>query len=403
VTAGFLRNEQPRLLFGRLNEQSGFGLDPNARVDRLRIADQQKVEILRALVREARLIVMDEPTAALGADDTMRLLEVIRALRAGGATIVYVSHFLSDVLNLVDEVTVLKDGVVVLEGVPAAGQTAETLVTAMIGRQVDTAYREKQPPTGNGMPVLSVRELACGKAFADISFDVAAGEIVGLAGLVGSGRSEVVRAIFGAERLDAGSIVLHGRPVSIRTPRDAVRAGIAMIPESRKDQGLLMGRPVLENVSLPHLDSFSWGPFLQGERERRSVESTSRQVDVRTESLAAPIYRLSGGNQQKTLFARWLLQRPAVLIADEPTRGVDVGAKVAIHELIAALAASGTAVIVISSDFDEVARLAHRALVMRSGRIVAEYRGGEVTEANLVHAAFGTTEEAALKEQGAPT
>jgi simple sugar transport system ATP-binding protein/ribose transport system ATP-binding protein len=390
AAAGLLRRRSPRDLFAALDTRTGFRLDPDRRVHTLRIADQQKVEILRALVREARLIIMDEPTAALAADDHARLFEIIRQLRDDGVTIVYVSHFLAEVLALVDDVTVLKDGVVVSTS-EARAQTADSLVTAMVGRALSLRRQQKHIPAERGRIVLSVRGLARVGVFDEISFDVRAGEILGLAGLVGSGRSEVARAIFGADRLDGGTISVDGRPVRIRTPRDAVRAGVVMLPESRKDQGLLMRRPVRENVSLPHLEALSHGPFVDGHAERRSVDEITAKVDLRARSLSSPIRTLSGGNQQKALFAKWLLRGPALLIADEPTRGVDVGAKEAIHELLAGHAAQGTAIILISSEFDEVAHLAHRVLVMRTGRIAAELEGEGVTEGALVHAAFGTT------------
>jgi len=394
---GFLNGRAARERFNVLNERTGFGLEAGRRVATLRIAEQQKVEILRALARDARLLIMDEPTAALPAQDKERLLEIVRTLRGAGVTIVYVSHFLDEVLGLVDDVTVLKDGGVVLS-TAAEGQTADSLVHAMVGRAVSLQKSATKPAFDRDRVVLSAQGLGRHGAFEDVSFDVRAGEIVGLAGLVGSGRSEVARAIFGADRLDAGTVAVEGTARRLRRPIDAVRAGIAMLPESRKDQGLLMRRPIRENIALPHLAQLSHGPFLDGRRERRAVGAVALKVDVRARTLTAPVRELSGGNQQKALFAKWLLQSPAVLIADEPTRGVDVGAKAAIHELLLSLAADGAAVILISSEFDEVARLAHRVLVMRTGRIVAEFEGTDVTEPALVHAAFGTAAAPAAEE-----
>jgi ABC-type sugar transport system ATPase subunit len=388
---GFLRPAEQRRLFAELNARTGFGLEPNVRVDSLRVADQQKVEIMRALARDARLIIMDEPTAALPAADHQRLFEIIRQLCDDGVTVVYVSHFLKEVLALADDVTVLKDGHVVLAS-PANEQTPESLVTAMIGHALERTTSTKRAKVESAPVVLSVRGLARAGAFEDVSFDVHAGEILGLAGLVGSGRSEVVRAIFGADRLDEGTVMLDGRTLTIRGPRDAVRAGIAMLPESRKDQGLLMRRSIRENVSLPHLARLSRGSFVDQRHERRAVAEVAAKVDLRASSLAAPVQGLSGGNQQKALFAKWLLGRPKVLIADEPTRGVDVGAKEAIHELIAALAADGAAVILVSSEFEEVARLPQRVLVMRAGRVVGEFEGEDVSEPRLIRAAFGASE-----------
>jgi ABC-type sugar transport system ATPase subunit len=389
---GFLRPAEQRRRFTELNERTGFGLEANVRVDSLRVADQQKVEIMRALARDARLIIMDEPTAALPAADHQRLFEIIRQLCNDGVTVVYVSHFLKEVLALADDVTVLKDGHVVLAS-PASEQTPESLVTAMIGHALERETSTTRTKVDSAPVTLSVHGLSRAGAFEDVSFDVHAGEILGLAGLVGSGRSEVVRAIFGADRLDEGTVTLDGRTLRIRGPRDAVRAGFAMLPESRKDQGLLMRRSIRENVSLPHLARISRGPFVDQRQERRAVAEVATKVDLRASSLTAPVQGLSGGNQQKALFAKWLLGRPKVLIADEPTRGVDVGAKEAIHELIAALAADGAAVILVSSEFEEVARLPHRVLVMRAGRIVAEFEGEDVTESRLIRAAFGASEE----------
>ena len=399
TTATLLRSRAPRQRFAELNDRTGFGLDANRRVDTLPVAAQQKVEIMRALMRHARLVIMDEPTATLTAGDHERLFEIIRDLASDGVTIVYVSHFLEEVLALVDDVTVLKDGALVRTA-PAREETARSLVRAMVGRDVTIEHPVKADAGGRSEVVLSVQGLGRKGAFEDISFDVYAGEILGLAGLVGSGRSEVARAIFGADRIDAGSMHLDGKALRVRQPRDAVRAGIAMLPESRKDQGLLMRRPIRENVSLPHLRRLSNGPFVSVRRERAAVAQVAGQVDIRARSLAAPVRSLSGGNQQKTLFAKWLMGSPRVLIADEPTRGVDVGAKAAIHELLISLASKGTAIVLISSEFEEVIRLSERVLVMRAGRVVTELRDDEITQRALLHASFGTDEELDESEVG---
>jgi ABC-type sugar transport system ATPase subunit len=386
---GFVRRRSMRSRFDTLCERAGFDLPAHALTGTLRIADQQKVEILRALAREAKLIVMDEPTAALTADESERLLNIVRGLRARGTTIVYVSHFLSEVLSIADAVTVLRDGRLIRTA-PAASESPQSLVTAMLGRTMDMTFPDKAFPPDEASAVLSVRGLARRGVLEDISFEVRAGEIVGLAGLIGSGRTEVARAIFGADHRDSGEIVLDGRPLRIRSPRHAIRAGIAMLPESRKDQGLLMRSPIVQNVSLAHLADVCQSGFVAPLRERRRVSELTERVDVRAPRLKAWVSTLSGGNQQKVLFAKWLFRPPKLLVADEPTRGVDVGAKRAIYGLIHSLAAGGMAVLLISSEIEEVLGLAHRVLVIRGGRLVAEFDGRVATEDDVLHAAFAT-------------
>jgi ABC-type sugar transport system ATPase subunit len=366
----------------------GLGLDPDALVGALRLADQQKVEIMRSLARNARVIVMDEPTASLSPFEAGRLFEIVRQLADSGTTVVFISHFLEDVLALCDTVTVLRDGAVVRTA-PSARETPESLVTAMIGRSLETTFPERRPPPPDAPVVLSVRGLSARGRFQDVSFDVRRGEIVGLAGLVGSGRTEVARAIFGADPLSAGEIKVDGRSVSIRSPSGAVRAGIALLPEARA-QGLVLGRSIAENVSLPHLGRLSTASVVRRGRERRAVVRALELVGRAGADLLAPVGGLSGGNQQRVLFAKWLLEPPKVLIADEPTRGVDVGAKAAIYGLLARLAADGLAIVLISSEHEEVLGLAHRTLLMRNGRIAGELSYEEASAAAILALAFGT-------------
>ncbi len=367
--AGFLRRRELRGRYAALTRRVGFELPGTAGAGQLRTADQQKVEILRALYRDAELIVMDEPTAALGRPDVETLHGIIRSLARSGTTIVLVSHFLGEVLELADDVTVLRDGHVVRTG-QAAGQTEDSLLGAMLGRSAGAAFPARRA-VPDGAPVLLSVDRLVAPGVAGVSLQVRAGEIVGLAGLVGAGRTELARAIYAA-------------------PRSALRSGIAMIPESRKEQGLLLGRSVAENVSLASLRQVSRGALIARGRERQAVRQILARLDVRTAGQAGPAGALSGGNQQKLLFARVLLTQPRVLLADEPTRGVDVGAKRAIYELLTDLAARGLGVLLISSDIEEVLGLAHRVLVMRAGRIVAELSGGAATEAAVLAAAFGS-------------
>jgi rhamnose transport system ATP-binding protein len=387
--AGIVNRRRTSRRFAALVRESGIELPARRLARTLRVADQQKVEVLRAIAREAKLFVMDEPTSALTTDESDRLFELIRRLRDRGATIVYVSHFLPEVLALADTVTVLRDGKLVRTS-PTADETPDTLVSAMLGRALDLTFPDKALLQPDAPIVLSVRALARPPAVQEVSFEIRAGEIVGLAGLLGSGRSEVARAIFGADRRSAGVVAVDGKLLDARSPRAAIRKGVVMLPEDRKRQGLLMLRSIVDNVTLPHLGDLSSGGVMALRSERKRTSELIARLDVRARSNKVRVNTLSGGNQQKVLFAKWLFHRPRVFIADEPTRGVDVGAKLAIHRLIHSLAAEGMAVLLISSEHEEVLGLAHRVLVMRAGRIVAEFDGETMSEDAVLHAAFAT-------------
>jgi simple sugar transport system ATP-binding protein/ribose transport system ATP-binding protein len=389
---GLLQDRDTRRRFDELNARSGFDLPADTPVSRLSLAEQKKVEILKAMARNARLIVMDEPTAALPDDETAKLIEIVRSLREAGTTIVYVSHYLEEVLSVADTVTVLRNGELIRTA-PAKDETPDSLVTAMLGRSMSLTFAPKRFPPGDARVVFSVKHLSRRGSIEDISFAIRAGEIVGLAGLVGSGRSEVARAIFGADRRDKGVIEIDGLPVKIDSPREAVREGIALLPESRKEQGLLMGLSVGHNITLPHLETVSKASLVQRGQELCETTNLLKHLDVRPPQPRASVGSLSGGNQQKVLFAKWLFRRPRLLIADEPTHGVDVGAKRAIYQLIMSLAQDGMAVLLISSELEEILGLAHRVLVMRRGRIVAEladspHDHSSLTEDAVMRAAF---------------
>ncbi|WP_405146306.1 sugar ABC transporter ATP-binding protein [Sphaerisporangium sp. NBC_01403] len=371
----------------RLIERTGFDLNPSALVRDLPLAAQQQVEILRALASGASVIGMDEPTALLTQTETDRLMAVIRQLAADGTAVVLISHFLEEVLSVCDDVTVLRDGRHVVTG-PAAAQTPGSLVRHMVGRPLELFYPEPAPVKDAAPVVLSVRDLRRGTAVRGVSMEIRAGEIVGVAGLVGSGRSETLRAIFGADPRDGGAVEVDGDAVPPGSPSRAMRAGLAMVPESRKEQGLVLDRSVRENIALASLSSRQLAGFVRGGSERPAAGSMLRDLDVRGSDLGGPVWTLSGGNQQKVLFGKWLLEKPAVLLVDEPTRGVDVAAKSQIHRLLVDLAAGGMAVLMVSSEVEEVMGLSHRVLVMRHGRLVAEFARGEATREQVLSMAF---------------
>jgi simple sugar transport system ATP-binding protein/ribose transport system ATP-binding protein len=393
ASGGVLRGRKLYAAYDELAERAGFDLPGHAPAGRLRTGEQQKVEILRALSRDAQLIVMDEPTAALSANETEQLHGIIRSLAAAGKTLILISHFLGEVLELSDTVTVLRDGQLIRTS-PAADQTEQSLVEAMLGRPLTSTFPDKQPAPADAPVVLTVEGVSA-PGVEDASFVVRAGEIVGIAGLVGAGRTELARAIFGAARLSSGQVTLADGTELGRSPRASLSGGLALLPESRKDEGLLFGRSSIENTTLSRLSRLARMSVVRRGLERKTARTMLERCDVRGASYSAPVEALSGGNQQKVLLARTLLCDPQVLIADEPTRGVDVGAKRAIYDFLAEFAAGGRGVILISSELEEVLGLAHRILVMRRGRIVAHLAGEDMNENAILRAAFADESVAA--------
>ena len=386
------RNASKRSELAELCEQFGIGLDLRKRVEDLSAGEQQKVEILRALSRQARLIVMDEPTARLPKDEAEHLLEIIRQLAGAGTTVLFVSHFLEEVLSISSRVTIMRNGRIVRTAA-AADETPETLVTAMLGRSANLAFPEKQPVKESAPVVLSARGLRGRHVVTDVSLSMRAGEIVGLGGLVGSGRSEVAKLLFGAERRVAGSIEIDGKAVRLASVRDALGHGVAYLPENRKDLGLFLELSARTNTTLPHLDAFTRLGYVDVREERRQTKAILEELTVTPNDPDIRVGSLSGGNQQKVLFAKWLLKRPRLLIADEPTRGVDVGAKFAIYRLLVQLASTGMAILLISSELDELVGLSHRVIVMARGKSVVGLSGDDVSEGRILHAAFKSTSE----------
>ncbi len=368
--AGLIATARARDRFEELTTQLGFDLSPHQRVRNLNVADRQKVEIIRALARTARLVVLDEPTSALVANEVTQLLDIVRRLVANGTTVLFVSHALQDVLDVSDTVTVMRDGEVVSSG-PASEQTPDTLATAMLGRTHDLSFPTRRPPT-QAESVLSVRGLGLRRRFEDVTFDVRPREIVGLAGLVDSGAGLVAGAVAGVIRPTRGQMLIDGVPVRLTSPTDALRHGISLLPESRRDEGLFMRRPIRENVTVGKASIVSrWG-MMRRRLEGVLVGSQLRTFDVRMSSLDARVDTLSGGNQQKVLLAKSVFVRPKVLVAMQPTRGVDVGAKSSIYSLLSDLAHDGMGILLVSPEIEEVYGLAHRILVMHGGRVIAE-------------------------------
>ncbi len=392
---GFIQGKRIVARYEELTDRVGFRIPAWREVGSLPLAQQQQVEVLRAIARGAKLIVMDEPTAALSQSDTISFLSMVRGLRKNGITVIYVSHFLSEVLEVADFVTVMRDGEVVRTA-PASDESRESLVTAMLGRPARLFYPDRQPPPPGSDIVLSARGLTRGTAVLDADLDVRAGEIIGLAGLTGSGRTELARLLFGADRPDSGEIFVGRVRAAIRSPRHAIRLGIVMVPEDRKEAGLHLDRPIFENITMAHVSDMAHAGLISRSSERREADEACGQLEVRMRGLDAPVRDLSGGNQQKVLFAKWLLRTPRVLIADEPTRGVDIGAKHAIYTLLVSLAARGVAVIMVSSDIEELIHISHRILIMRHGRIVAQFDSQTATEEAVMTIALGTPENSSV-------
>jgi rhamnose transport system ATP-binding protein len=351
------------------------------------------VEIARALGAKARVIIMDEPTASLAETEAERLLALVAELRASGVGIVYISHRLPEVLRMADRVTVLRDGAAV-ETRPAAGLTQAELIRSMVGRELDAVFPKRAVPIGD--VVLSARALSCRKGgVRDVDLDVRAGEIVGLAGLVGSGRTELARSLFGLTPADAGEVRVRNQPVSIGSPADAIRAGLAYVPEDRRRHGVILEMSVAANATLAILRDLRAGPFLDAARERETAGTFVARFAIKAPSLDTPVAHLSGGNQQKVALARWLATRPSVLILDEPTQGVDVGAKAEIHRLIVDLAAEGLAILMISSEMPEILGMSDRIAVMRGGTIVGTLDRAAATQEGLLALALGHAEAVA--------
>lgn len=412
VAQNIFIGREPRKSFGRLDEAAlnaqtaeifasmNLSLDPKTLVGSLTIAKQQMVEIAKALSYRSKVLIMDEPTAALNDAEIAELFVIIRRLKAEGVGIVYISHKMDELKQIADRVTVMRDGEYV--GTVGAAETPiSQIIAMMVGREVNEKPLDV-PDLGDAEVSLEVSGLNRGKEIKDVSFSVQKGEILGFAGLMGAGRTEVARAIFGADVKDSGTIRVHGHEVSIKSPKDAVRAGIGYLSEDRKHFGLATGMNVRDNIALASMDLFTGtGGVLNDGEISTTAKGYITQLGIRTPSDVQEVRLLSGGNQQKVVIAKWLLRDCDILIFDEPTRGIDVGAKSEIYKLLEELAEQGKTIIVISSELPEIMRLSHRIAVMCEGRLTGILPGGkDTTQEDIMHLA--TQRAAAMQVTGAP-
>ena len=367
----------------KLFTQLGVAIDPERIAEGLSIADQQLIEIAKAISIEAKVLVMDEPTAALSGTEVERLFTVARSLRDEGAAILFISHRFDEVFGLCEDITVMRDGSFIASH-ETSSVTVDEIVREMVGRDIATLFPKED--TVIGEPVLSVRGLTRVGVFSDISFDVRSGEIVALAGLVGAGRTEVARAVFGIDPYDSGTVTLNGKRLRGRAPQAAIAAGMGFVPEDRRKQGLVMPLSVARNTALTLRNSLARFGIIDSRRERREAAIWTKRLQVKG-AADIPASSLSGGNQQKVVLAKWLATEPKLLIVDEPTRGIDVGTKAEVHRLLSELAGRGIAILMISSELPEVLGMADTVLVMHEGRISATLPRAEATAESVMHAA----------------
>jgi ribose transport system ATP-binding protein len=387
---GFIDRSIARTTAEAAFAQLGVRVPPDVPAGTLSVAQQQLVEIAKVLARSARVLVMDEPTSALSDYEIERLFEVVRRLRAAGAGIFYISHRMEELNRIADRVTVLRDGKAI-ETRPASGFPIDEILHAMVGRKLEALFPELPPAPPAGAPVrLDVRSLRRAPNFDDITFSVKAGEIVGMAGLIGAGRTEILRAIAGADKSESGEVILDGKPLHPGDIAGDIGAGVAFITEDRKAQGLVLGMTVRENVTLAHLGDYVGRDLLVSvARERAATQRMIDELQIRTPGTEQLVRNLSGGTQQKVVLAKWLLGNAGVLLFDEPTRGIDVGAKLEIYKLMVSLVQGGAAILMVSSDMGEVLGMSHRVLVVRGGRIAASFDRAEASPDRVIAVATG--------------
>ncbi|HZG15049.1 MAG TPA: sugar ABC transporter ATP-binding protein [Candidatus Bathyarchaeia archaeon] len=382
----FVNWKKMRVEAERYLKQLGMDLDPRTIVEELSVGQQQMVEIAKALSMQADILVLDEPTAALTDREIEKLFEVIAALKANGVGMIYISHRMEEIFQISDRITVLRDGKYI-----GTRHTRETdmdeLVRMMVGRDINDRFPKIEMTPGEER--LRVEGISLGQKLRDISFSVKSGEILGLAGLMGAGRTEVAKVLFGVTPATQGKIFIDGKETTIRKPIDAIGAGIALVTEDRKHEGLILSLSIRENLSLPNLAKLSVSGFMKRSKENVLSEETIEKLHIRTPHAEQVVGALSGGNQQKVVIGKWLATKPKILILDEPTRGVDIGAKKEIYDLMNQLAKEGVAIIMISSELPEVLGMSDRIIVMHEGRVTAELSREEATQERIMHAATG--------------
>ena len=382
---GFLDDRESERRTQQLFAEMGVEIDPRATVEQLSTAYWQLTEIAKALSQDAQVLIMDEPTSSLAKSETELLFELMGQLKARGISIVYISHRMEEVFAVADRITILRDGRQVLTE-PVSRVTMEQAIDGIVGAKVEQAMAWKERHVQSGAEtVLEVRGLVSGARVRGVSLKVRAGEIVGLAGLMGSGRSETARLLFGVDRLEAGEILVRGRPVEIAGPKDAIAAGIALVPEDRRAQGLVLDHTVKDNLLLPLLRSLTRSGLVDDRAGNRLARQLTEKLRVRAASIFQPVKLLSGGNQQKVVIAKWLAMDPEILILDEPTAGVDIGTKGEIVEMLRELADAGKAIVIISSELPELLALSDRVLVLREGRVARELGRDEIESEESLH------------------
>jgi ribose transport system ATP-binding protein len=367
-------------------DKLGVRMDARTPVNRLSIAQQQMVEIAKATSKKAKIIVMDEPSATLTDHELTALFDLIRQLKSEGVSVVYISHRLEEIFEVCDRATIMRDGKWIATR-DVADLTREEIIRLMVGRELKDAI--PKVPAQPGDIALKIKHLNRTGVLHDINFEVRKGEVLGLAGLVGAGRTETARAIFGADPIDSGEIEILGKPVKVRSPQDAIKHGIGLVTEDRKQQGLVLGMAVRENTTLANLDLLATLGFIKRKEEREVAEKYRKDLSIKTPTIEQTVQNLSGGNQQKVVLAKWLFTGSKVLIFDEPTRGIDVGAKSEIYKLMNELAARGVAIIMISSELPEILGMSDRILVMHEGRIAGELSRAEADQESIMHLATG--------------
>lgn len=381
-------HQKAHAILSRLDVQ----IDPRAILKTLSIAQRHMVAIARALSFEAQVVILDEPTAALSQHEILEFYQIVERLKQEGKAILFISHKFDEIFELADHYTILRDGVYVGSGA-INDITEERMVAMMVGRAITQTYPKVACEKGD--VVLEVKDLCHPTEFAHISFTLRKGEILGFYGLVGAGRTELMQALSGVSHPSSGEIVLNGRSVHFRQPADAISAGIVCVPEERQKQGAIIELPIAQNISLPQLNKLNPRGVLNGAREWQLADEYARRLQVKAFSWRQPVETLSGGNQQKVVIGKWLATHPEVIILDEPTKGIDIGSKAAVHQFMSELVAQGLAVIMVSSELPEVMGMADRIIVMHEGLRVAEYQAGEATAETIVSAASGAGREAA--------